>query len=93
MEDYVIITVLYRDKEFKSMPIKLESNSEAARVVMAISETGSNNLSALKLPLTGNSFVMISKAQLDESFLRVDIVGADEIKKSVKKKTSESQAN
>lgn len=66
------ITAYYRDKVYKTLPIDLSSQSNI-ELIMNISENGSNLLQYLKLPVSSNKFIVLSKAQLIESILEIEI--------------------
>lgn len=89
MEEFVTLTVVYRDKDITSIPLLMTDNSEVAKIVMAISEQGTNALNMLKIPTSDTSFTILSKMQLNESVIRIDVLTPEQVKefnKTPKKK-------
>jgi len=74
LSNCAIITAFYRDKTYRTLPIDLGSQSNI-QMIMDISENGSNHLQSLKIPLTNNKFIVLSKAQLNETILEIEIFG------------------
>lgn len=69
-----IITVVYRDKEYVSTPILLESNSEDTIIINAIANKGTDALNMFKMPIGEEKFVVFSRIQLDECLFIIEIV-------------------
>lgn len=72
LSNCAIITAYYRDKIYKSIPIDLKTQVNI-QFVMDISENGSNHLQTMKIALSNTSFIVLSKAQLNETVLEVEI--------------------
>lgn len=72
LSNCAIITAYYRDKIYKSLPIDLSSQSNI-QFVMDISENGSNHLQTIKIPVSPINFIVLSKSQLNETVLEIEI--------------------
>ncbi len=72
LSNCAIIKAYYREKTFTSIPIDLSSQANI-QFVMDISENGSNHLQSMKIPLSNINFIVLSKAQLSETVLEIEI--------------------
>jgi hypothetical protein len=81
MRQFVVITLTYRDNVMESIPMELVDGSEVAKIAYTLSESGTAGLTMLKVPLTGTSFVILSKTQLDETIVKLDIFDEKEFNK------------
>lgn len=72
LSNCAIITAYYRDKTYASLPIDLSTQSNI-QFVMDISENGTNHLQSLKIPTSNNNFIVLSKAQLNETVIEIEI--------------------
>ena len=77
---YAIITVIYKNLEYESLPLDLDEDSPINDIVMTLSEEGTSKLQMLKLPMDENSFMIFSKEQLIESLIKVSIFDVPEPK-------------
>lgn len=83
IKEYAIISVYYKDKYFKSLPIDL-SVKDHLKMVTDIAQYGTNDFKMFKLPLTETRFVVLSKSQLDETVFDIEII--NELPKKTKTK-------
>lgn len=86
---YAVITVIYDDFAFESIPLDLEDpvNSE---LIHKISEEGTSKLTMLKFPTTETKFVVISREQLDSCIIEIEIIEipSEPVKEPVKRTRS-----
>lgn len=73
VELFAIISVIYNEMLFESIPLDLEDplNSE---LVHKLSEEGTSDMKMLKFPTEEAKFVIISKEQLTNSIIEIEIV-------------------
>jgi hypothetical protein len=72
LSNCAVITAIYRDRVYKSLPLDLAIH-ENIKTIMDISENGSNHLQSLKIPVSYTRFIVLSKAQLNETVLDIEI--------------------
>ena len=72
-ELFAIISVIYNEMLFESIPLELNDplNSE---LVHKLSEEGTSDMKMLKFPTEETKFVIISKEQLSNSIVEIEIV-------------------
>lgn len=73
-----VITVIYKDKEYKSCPIKLVDNSEDTIALNSIANYGTDKLNMFKMPLDAENFIVFSRKQLDEAVFVFNIFREEE---------------
>lgn len=67
------VTAYYRDKTYKSIAIDLNQQANI-QYIMDISENGTNHLQSMKIPLSTTHFIVLSKTQLAETVLEIEIL-------------------
>lgn len=65
---YVKIRVQYNEQLYESMWLEM-NNENHQELVYSISENGTTDLNALKIPISERSFIVISREQLDNSVI------------------------
>lgn len=92
---FAVITAYYKDKKFVSIPLGLTSDGANMKLILALSETGTSGKTMLKFPTSETSFVILSREQLDETLIEVEILDSvlkknTDIKKDKKEKIIKS---
>lgn len=69
---YARMNVIYNDKTFTSIWMEL-SDDEVFNVIHNISINGTSNMESLKVPLSETRFMVISREQLDNSLIDIEL--------------------
>lgn len=73
---FAVITAIYKDKKYTSIPLELVQDSDNMKLVMVLSESGTELTNIIKFPVSDKKFVVISKSQLYETLFEVEIMDA-----------------
>lgn len=82
------LTAIYKNERYTSIPLELVDNSDNVKLIMTLSDFGTNTTNMVKFPITQTSFIVFSKEQLSETLFIVELLEDDApvIKKTTKKK-------
>ena len=80
LKKYAVICCYYKDKCYVSLPMLLEDNSEFTITIKRISEFGTGDLIAWKMPISENSFLLFSRLQLDETLFEIGTYSGSELR-------------
>jgi len=71
---FAIITAIYKGERFNSIPLELVDNSDNLKLVLTLSETGTDTTNMIKFPTSNTKFIIFSKEQLFETLFEVEIL-------------------
>jgi hypothetical protein len=86
---YAIITAIYKDKVYKSIPLELIANGETVKLIMGLSEIGTSNYQTIKFATSATKFVIFSREQLLETLFEIEVL--DELPETKPKSKSKSK--
>lgn len=82
---YCIITALYKNIVYKSIPIEIEENTEQYKFILALTTTGTSTFNMIKFPLAENEIIILSKEQINETLFTVKYISDSKVCKRAKK--------
>jgi len=83
---FAIITAIYKELAFESIPIELEDDSPNTQLFLDLSETGTTDMKMIKFPTDVNKFVIFSKEQINETLFEIEIIEEEVKEKTIKEK-------
>lgn len=83
--EYAIIKIYHEKNVYQSIPLELEDNNPHTQLIKDISDLGTSHLKMLKIPTSDVSFVVISKEQLNNSVIEIEIVDEKKTKRTKRK--------
>lgn len=70
---YAKIHVIYNNTTYSSIWLDLRDNEYYNEIIFTISEFGTSNIEALKIPRDNNSFMVFSREQLDYAIIEIQL--------------------
>jgi Holliday junction resolvase len=70
---HAILYVTYKDKKYKSIKLDLEEEDNV-QLIENISKNGTDSLLLLKFPTSAKKIIIISKKQLAESIIEIELL-------------------
>lgn len=70
---YAVITAIYKGDRYSSIPLEMAQDSDNIKLIMTLSETGTETTNMIKFPTSETKFIIFSKDQLYETLFEVEI--------------------
>jgi len=76
MTKWIILTAIWKDQKFISIPIEISDQNpdQSAQTVFDITQEGTDALTMFKMPISNTSYIIFSRKQLDETVIIAQVL-------------------